>query len=80
MERLVCDRCGFELTEKEDIFLALDGTDAWQMACRDRGEEPRGVFPCKFYFQCKGQMIVMSAKEEKKRKKGLFGRGKADAS
>lgn len=80
MERLVCDRCGFELTEKEDVLLALDGTDAWQMACRARGEEPRGLFPCKFYFQCKGQMIVVTASEKKKLKKGLFGQGKPDAS
>lgn len=76
MEKLVCDRCGFELTEREEIVLALDGTDAWQGACRSRGEEPRGVFPCKFYFQCKGQMIMTTAREEKKRKKGLFGRGR----
>lgn len=73
MDILVCDRCGFELNQREDIFLALDGTEAWQNACRARGEEPRGVFPCKYYWQCKGQMLLV---KDKKSKKGLFGRGK----
>jgi len=72
MDILVCDKCGFELDQREDINLALEGTEAWQDACRKRGEEPRGVFPCKYYFQCKGQMILV--KDPKK--KGLFGRGK----
>ena len=72
MEKLVCDKCGFELDEREAILQALDGTKAWQDSCRQRGEEPRGVFPCKYYFQCKGQMILV--KDTKK--KGLFGRGK----
>ncbi|MDO9333117.1 MAG: hypothetical protein Q7T57_01145 [Dehalococcoidales bacterium] len=71
MEKLVCDRCGFEVDKREDINLALDGTEAWQDACRSRGEEPRGVFPCKYYWQCKGQMLLA-----KDKKKGLFGRGK----
>ena len=71
MEKLVCDRCGFELDQREDIVLALDGTEAWQDACQRRGEEPRGVFPCKYYWQCKGQMLLA-----KDKKKGLFGRGK----
>jgi hypothetical protein len=73
MEKLVCDKCGFELDQREDINLALDGMEAWQDACRRRGEEPRGVFPCKYYFQCKGEMLTV---REKKRKTGLFGRGK----
>jgi hypothetical protein len=66
MEKLVCDKCGFELDQREDIVLALDGTEAWQDACRRRGEEPRGVFPCKYYFQCKGEMILL--KDQKKNK------------
>lgn len=78
MEKLICDRCGFQLTEKEDISLALDGSDAWIMSCRARGEEARGLFPCKFYFQCKGQMVLLTAKEEKRRKK-LLEKGKKDA-
>ncbi len=71
MEKLVCDRCGLEVDKREDINLVLDGTEAWQDACRRRGEEPRGVFPCKYYWQCKGQMLLA-----KDKKKGLFGRGK----
>ena len=66
MEILVCDRCGFELTEKKDILVALDGADAWRAAQRSRGCEPRGLFPCKYYVQCQGEMILR--KEAKKRK------------
>ena len=73
MEKLVCDKCGFELDQREDIVLALDGTEAWQDACRRRGEEPRGVFPCKYYFQCKGEMILL---KEQKKNKGFLGRKK----
>jgi hypothetical protein len=74
MEKLVCDRCGFMIEEREDVALALDGTEAWEMACRTRGEEVRGLFPCKYYFQCKGQMVLVTGKE--KRKKGEPARGK----
>lgn len=73
MDILICDKCGFQLDKKEDILVALDGTDAWQYSCRARGEEPRGLFPCKFYFQCKGQMILVPQPKKKKR---LFGRNK----
>ena len=66
MEKLVCDKCGFELTEREDIYLALDGTEDWQNAQRSRGQEPRGVFPCKYYFQCKGEMQLVKGSKSKK--------------
>ena len=68
MKILVCDRCGFELTEKDDINLAIEGTEAWQTAARARGEEPRGVYPCKRYIRCQGEMILQN------KKKGLFRR------
>ena len=66
MEKLVCDKCGFELTEIEEIALALDGIDAWQEAVRARGEAPRGLFPCKYYFQCKGEMLLVKASKKGK--------------
>lgn len=65
MEYLVCDRCGFELTDKEAIYMALDGTYAWQDACRSRGQEPRGVFPCKYHMQCKGEMKMVQGKPKR---------------
>jgi hypothetical protein len=68
MDILVCDRCGFQLDDKAEILLALEGTEAWQNSCRSRGEEPRGLFPCKYYFQCKGQMILVKGRKQK----GLF--------
>jgi hypothetical protein len=63
MKKLVCDKCGFELTEKEEIGLALEGQEAWEMAVRARGENPRGVYPCKHYISCSGEMLIV---EERK--------------
>jgi len=63
MKILVCDRCGFELTEKEEINLALEGSDAWQTATRARGEEPRGLYPCKHYIRCQGEMHLVEKKK-----------------
>jgi len=65
MEILVCDRCGFELTERETILMALDGTDAWHNACHGRGQEPRGLFPCKYFINCQGEMQLVEAKKKK---------------
>ncbi len=56
---LVCDRCGFELTDKEDINLALEGQEAWEAAARARGAKPRGVFPCKHFTCCSGEMKLV---------------------
>ncbi len=65
---LVCDRCGYELTDPADIDMAMEGESAWAKSARERGEEPRGIIPCKNYVRCHGEMI---ATEERK---GLFGR------
>ena len=70
MEKLVCDKCGFELTEPEDINLAIDGMEAWQEAQRQRGCEPRGLFPCKYFAQCQGEMqLVRGSKKKASREK-----------
>jgi len=55
-KKLVCDRCGLELTDKDDIGMAFDGKEAWQAAVRARGLEPRGVYPCKNFMHCRGEM------------------------
>jgi len=60
MKKLVCDRCGLEVTEKEDIELALEGQEAWATAVRARGGEPRGVIPCKNYIRCGGEIILVN--------------------
>ncbi len=62
MTKLVCDKCGLELTEKDEIELALEGEEAWQAAMRARGAEPRGVFPCKNYIRCRGEMMLADDK------------------
>lgn len=56
MEKLVCDRCGLELKDKEDIYLAYEGQWAWETACRERGVKPRGILPCKNYIRCSGEI------------------------
>ena len=53
---LVCDRCGFELSDRADVAMALEGSEAWIEATRARGERPRGVFPCKHFVRCGGEM------------------------
>ncbi|MFH1382287.1 MAG: hypothetical protein ABIH70_05270 [Chloroflexota bacterium] len=63
--RLVCDRCGFELTDEKEIELALEGKEAWQNAARGRGVEPRGVIPCKYFASCNGEMTIV-IKDKKK--------------
>ena len=62
MKKLVCDRCGFELTYKEDVDQALEGQMVWEAAVRARGGEPRGVFPCENYRNCGGEMKVVTTR------------------
>lgn len=68
MKKLVCDRCEKELTEKDDVELALEGMEAWQATVRARCAEPRGVVPCENYIRCGGEMLLFKSK-------GVFRRG-----
>ncbi len=67
-KKLVCDRCGNEITNKYAIELLLDGAEAWQISVINRDSMPRGLFPCENYRHCGGEM-----KSPKGR--GLFRRG-----
>jgi len=58
MKKLICDRCGRELTEQHDIDMAFTGMEAWQASVRARGGEPRGIIPCEHYVRCGGEMIM----------------------
>ena len=58
MEKLVCDRCGLELTDQDDIDLAFEGKAAWEATCREQGIEARGVLPCKDYIRCGGEIVL----------------------
>ena len=62
-KKLVCDRCGEVLNIKEAIELALEGTVAWHTFIRERGDEPRGLFPCKNWIRCRGEMIDWQDKD-----------------
>ena len=61
MKKLVCDRCGLELTDKDDIDLALEGKEAWEATCRARGVEPRGILPCENYVRCGGEIKAVAS-------------------
>ena len=65
MEKLVCDRCGYELTDKDDIDLAFEGKEAWEAACRARGVEPRGVLPCQNYIRCGGEIELVTSRRQR---------------
>lgn len=56
MKILVCDRCGLAIKDIEDVAIALEGQEAWEAAVTARGGVPRGVFPCKNYARCSGEM------------------------
>ena len=65
MKKLVCDKCGLELTDKDDIELAIEGKEAWEAACRARGVEPRGILPCKNYARCGGEIEVVASRRQR---------------
>ena len=65
MKKLACDRCGVELTDREDINLALEGEWAWEAACRAHGVEPRGVLPCKNYIRCGGEIKAVASRSQR---------------
>jgi hypothetical protein len=70
MKKLVCDRCGKELSDPEAIDLVIAGMDAWQNSVRARGEEPRGIFPCEYYRNCGGEMVIIDDLEKPEKSKG----------
>ena len=65
MKKLVCDRCGCELTDRDDIYSAFEGKWAWEAGCRARGVEPRGVLPCKYYVRCGGEIVLVASRRQR---------------
>jgi hypothetical protein len=59
LKKLVCDRCGKELTDIDDVELALEGKETWEASVRERGGKPRGIIPCKHYIRCGGEMQLL---------------------
>ena len=72
MKKLVCDRCGLELTDRGDIELALEGEEAWEAASRARGHKARGVLPCQNYIRCGGELIQVSRRQAEQMKKKIL--------
>lgn len=64
-KKLVCDRCGKELTGRDTIEVALQGTAAWRSRALAKGEEPRGLFPCETYARCGGEMTHWNNKNNR---------------
>jgi len=65
MKKLVCDRCGLELADKDGIDLALEGQGAWEIACRARGVKPRGILPCEDYVRCGGEIKAVASRRQR---------------
>ena len=65
MQKLVCDRCGLELTDKDDIDLAFEGEEAWAASCRARGVKPRGIIPCKNRVRCGGEIVLVASRRQR---------------
>ena len=63
-KKLICDRCGETFDDKEAIELALEGTEAWRAFLDEKGREPRGLFPCKNWIRCQGEMIDWKNKDK----------------
>ncbi len=59
MKKLVCDRCGQELTGKEDLEIALEGQEAWAGIVTAQGGQLRGILPCEHYIRCGGEMKLV---------------------
>ena len=59
MKKLVCDRCGLKITNREDIEMTLEGKEAWEATVRAGGAEPRGTFPCQNFAHCGGEMELV---------------------
>ena len=70
MKKLMCDKCGKELSDPESIELVLEGMDAWQNSVKARGEEPRGIFPCEYYRICGGEMVIVDDREKPEKSPG----------
>jgi len=72
-KKLRCDRCGFELSDPEDVELAFECSHTWHASVRAEGGEPRGVFPCENYIRCHGEIVEVLGWRSKA-KRLLFGR------
>ncbi len=71
-KKLRCDRCGLELSDPEEVGLAVEGRDAWHASVRSWGGEPRGILPCENYVRCRGEIVEVLGWRSKARR--LFGR------
>ncbi len=57
MEKLVCDRCGYECAGEASIDIAKRYQESWKILCERDGIEPRGIVPCP-NISCQGELIL----------------------
>jgi len=57
VEKLVCDRCGIEYTDKESVDGAKQYREKWAELCREDGVEPRGLSACPI-ITCVGELLL----------------------
>ena len=65
MKKLVCDRCGLKLEGWSNIVFALEDQGAWEAACRAGDTITRGVFPCKNYIRCGGEIKAATSRSQR---------------
>lgn len=56
-EKLVCDRCGAEYSDKPSIQMAKTMAVSWRAQCKQDSVEARGIAPCPI-ISCKGELIL----------------------
>jgi len=57
MEKLVCDRCGIEYTDKASIEYAKKAAAKWRAILKRDGIVARGIAPCPIW-SCKGELVL----------------------
>jgi hypothetical protein len=67
MEKLVCDKCGFELTDKEDIDLALLKAGSLAGSPKNAAAGAAEVsFPASISFPVQGEMQLVKGSERRR--------------
>lgn len=63
MEKLVCDKCGTEYTDKKSIDAMKEAQEFWKALCVSGDIEHRGIGPCSG-ITCTGQLVLTQNTEK----------------